>query len=209
MFFGSVQRMKSVTAAEAGALAAWRVLEQQDRVGALVFNDNNIIEIRPQRSRSNVMRILQAVVQQNRALSTQSVSNSNPAMFNQVLRRCDQLTKHDFLVCIISDCDGQDEESRRLLTRIAWHNDVLFGFVFDSLEAELPAAGPLVFANGEQRLEVDTGQRSLRDRYSQNFSELRSEGRHFLQQRETPVIPLNTTDDVAEQVRRRLGKSVR
>src|SRR5262249_54987614 len=39
MFFGSVRSMKSVTAAEAAALAAWRVLSQQDRVGAVVFND--------------------------------------------------------------------------------------------------------------------------------------------------------------------------
>ena len=35
MFFGSVKNMKSVTAAEAAALAAWRVLAQKDRVGAL------------------------------------------------------------------------------------------------------------------------------------------------------------------------------
>lgn len=203
MFFGSVKRMKSVTAAEAAALAAWRVLDQQDRVGALVFNDHDIVEIRPQRSRSNVMRILQAVVAKNRELSIRS--DSNPAMFNQVLQRCDQLAKHDFLICMISDCDGQDDESRRLLTRIAWHNDLLFGFVFDPLEAELPAVGSLVFANGSQQLEVDTGRRQLRDRYRDGFAELRAEGRQFLQHRETPVIPLDTSQDVAEQVRHRLG----
>src|ERR1700754_2540097 len=38
-FFASVRNMKSVTAAEAAALAAWRVVDQKDRVGALVFND--------------------------------------------------------------------------------------------------------------------------------------------------------------------------
>src|SRR5215510_13575283 len=57
MFFGSVRKMKSVTAAEAAALAAWRVLAQQDRVGALVFDDSHIEEVRPHRSRANVMRI--------------------------------------------------------------------------------------------------------------------------------------------------------
>src|SRR6187431_225997 len=34
MFFGSVKNMKSVTAAETAALAAWRVLAQKDRIGA-------------------------------------------------------------------------------------------------------------------------------------------------------------------------------
>lgn len=205
MFFGSVQRMKSVTAAEAAALAAWRVLEQQDRVGALVFNDSDVVEVRPHRSQSAVMRILEAVVEQNHALSAQGGPRSNPGMFNEALRHSDRLAKHDVLVCIISDGSGQDEETRRLLTRISRHNDVLFAFVHDPLEAELPAAGPLVFGDGEQQLEVDTGQRGLRERYSADFAGTRTEGRHFLLHRETPVIPLNTRDDVAEQVRRRLG----
>ena len=39
MFFGSRERMKSVTAAEAAALAAWRVLGGGDRVGAMIFDD--------------------------------------------------------------------------------------------------------------------------------------------------------------------------
>jgi uncharacterized protein (DUF58 family) len=54
--------MKSVTAAEAAALAAWRVLAQKDRVGALVFNDTEVAEICPQRSRATVMRILNEVL---------------------------------------------------------------------------------------------------------------------------------------------------
>src|SRR5262245_697680 len=81
MFFGSVKNMKSVTAAEAAALAAWRVLAQKDRVGALVFNDVEIREIRPQRSHSTVMRILEAVLEQNHALSLSTGVRANPTMF--------------------------------------------------------------------------------------------------------------------------------
>src|ERR1700742_3614630 len=47
MFFGSVKNMKSLTAAEVTALAAWRVVAQKDRVGAIVFNDTKIAEVRP------------------------------------------------------------------------------------------------------------------------------------------------------------------
>jgi uncharacterized protein (DUF58 family) len=197
--------MKSVTAAEAAALGAWRVLEQQDRVGALVFNDREIVELRPQRSQGSVMRILQAIVKQNRALAVDRGLRSNPSMLNDVLRRCDRLARHDCLVCIVSDAAGQDLQNRQLLTRIAHHNDVLFAFVHDPLEGELPDAGPLVFGDGRAQLEVDTGQRALRDSFRSGFEALRAAGRHFLLQRETPVIPLNTRDDVAEQVRARLG----
>ncbi len=205
MFFGSVARMKSVTAAQAAALAAWRVLQQQDRVGALVFNDSDIVELRPHRSRAAVLRILHAVVEQNRALAVDRGLRSNPEMFNEALRRCDRIAKHDCLVCIVSDATGHDDESRRLLTRIAQHNDVLFAFVFDPLEADLPTAGSLVFGDGEEQLEIDTSSGSLRESFRADFAATRAAGREFLLQRETPIIPLDTRDDVADQVRRRLG----
>jgi uncharacterized protein (DUF58 family) len=205
MFFGSVKNMKSVTAAEAAALAAWRVLAQKDRIGALVFNDSTVTEIRPQRSNAAAMRILHAVVEQNHALSHEAGISPNPGMFNETLRRCERLAKHDCLVCIISDGAGQDEESRRILTRIAQHNDVLFAFVHDPLEAELPEAGALVFGDSVRQMEVDTGSRKLRDGFRAGFAQQRAEGRKFLLHRETPVIPLNTTEAVSDQLRRLLG----
>src|SRR5580765_2610129 len=45
MFFGSRRAMKSVAAAEAAAIGAWRVLGAGDRVGAVVFNDRDFIEV--------------------------------------------------------------------------------------------------------------------------------------------------------------------
>src|SRR3954462_15485055 len=55
MFFGSQRSMKSVTAAEAAAISAWRVLGAGDRVGAIVFNDTELAEFRPRRSRATVL----------------------------------------------------------------------------------------------------------------------------------------------------------
>lgn len=209
MFFGSVKNTKSVTAAQAAALAAWRVIEQKDRVGALVFNDSQIVEVRPRRSHSTVMRILDAILKLNHELSVQAGTRANPARFNEVLRRCEQQAKHDALVCIISDGTGNDDESRKILTRMARHNDVLFAFVHDPLEAELPAAGPLVFGDGARQLEVDTNRRGLRERYRTAFAEQRAAGRRFLLHRETPVLPLSTAEDVPTQVRRMLGVRLR
>jgi uncharacterized protein (DUF58 family) len=40
MFFGTSDRMKSVTAAELAALGAWRALDVGDRVGLVGFNDD-------------------------------------------------------------------------------------------------------------------------------------------------------------------------
>ena len=69
MFFGSRRAMKSVVAAEATALAAWRVLQAGDRVGALVFDDQDVVEIPPQRSEQQVLRILDTVVKKNQGFT--------------------------------------------------------------------------------------------------------------------------------------------
>jgi uncharacterized protein (DUF58 family) len=209
MFFGSVRNMKSVTAAEAAAVGAWRVIAQKDRVGALVFNDSRIEEIRPQRSHATVMRILYTLIAQNNALSLHADLRANPKMFNEVLRRTARLAKHDYLVCLITDAFGNDADTPELLTRIAQHNDVLFGFVHDPLETELPDAGPLVFSDGARQMEIDTARRPLRAKFRDTFAEIRARGRRFLLQRETPVVPLSTKEGVAEQLRRYLGAKLR
>jgi uncharacterized protein (DUF58 family) len=209
MFFGSVRYMKSVTAAEAAALAAWRVLEQHDRIGALIFDDARVTEIRPQRSETTVMRILQALQKANHALAVASGRKANPALFNEALRSCERVAKHDCLIAVVTDGFGQDAESQRILTRIARHNDVIMGFVFDPLEADLPDAGLLVFGDGAQQVEADTGNRGFREKFRARFAEQRAAGREFLLHRETPVLPLDTTRGVAEQFRSYLGARLR
>ncbi len=205
MFFGSVKNMKSVTAAETAALSVWRVLAQKDRIGALVFNDAGIEEIRPQRSQSAAMRILHAVLKQNHALSLGAGIHANPAMFNEVLRRVERLAKHDFLIGIISDGAGRSDETSALLTRIARHNDVLFFFIHDPLESALPDAGSLVFGDGWRQIEIDTSSSRLRQKFHASFSAQRAAARKFLLQREIPVLPLSAAEPTASQLRRQLG----
>ena len=117
MFFGTKLNMKSVTAAESAALAAWRVLAAGDRVGALVFNDEKIAEIKPHRSKKNVMYILGEIVAQNHALDINSDIYSATDMLDKTLEKAVHLAKHDFLVCIISDFSGISDETERLIKR--------------------------------------------------------------------------------------------
>src|SRR6478672_7266527 len=68
MFFGSRLAMKSVAAAQAAAIGAWRVLGAGDRVGAIVFDDSGVAEFAARRSRATVLQILSTIVAKNRAL---------------------------------------------------------------------------------------------------------------------------------------------
>lgn len=204
MFFGSRVRMKSVVAAEAAALAAWRAVGVRDRVGAVVFSDADIAVVRPQRSRAAVMRTLNAVVERNRRLSADPTLRPNPAMLNAALERASRLATHDALVVLITDAAGADATTSRLVTEIARHNVVVVVFVFDALEADLPTAGGLVVGDGERQMELDAGGGLRRD-FAREFTERREAAKHFLIVRDAPVLPLDTERDVVDQILHGMG----
>ena len=104
MFFGSRRAMKSVVAAELCALGAWRTLHSGDRVGGIVFNDQQIVDLRPQRSQTAVLRLLHEVTQMNHAL-TQKDPRPATVTLNQALEAAARRAHHDYLVVVISDLD--------------------------------------------------------------------------------------------------------
>jgi uncharacterized protein (DUF58 family) len=198
--------MKSVAAAEAAALAAWRGAAAGDRVGAIVFADADLAELRPQGRSRAVMRILHELVRFNGALEAAATSPGNPQAFNAALRRAARLATHDWLICLITDAAGADAETGELVTRMSAHNDVLTIFVYDPIEAELPDIGAAVVADGALQLEVDTAARSLRRRFADSFTQRRRRIGTFSRERMIPVLDIRTDHDVAEQLRDILGR---
>ncbi len=160
MFFGSRDRLKSVTAAELAALAAWRALAVGDRVGAIVFSDTELVEVRPQRSRRTVMEILGHVVRQNHALSAESEVTPNPEQLNRVLEKARILAPHDALVVLISDGLGIDDQTQRLTAGLVAHNDVLALLVHDPLRVD-PAGVRVTVSDGARQMDLDLADPSV------------------------------------------------
>jgi uncharacterized protein (DUF58 family) len=150
-------------------------------------------------------KILQTVVDKNKALRADADIRSEPAMLNRVLDAVGKFAAHDYLVAIISDFDGVDSETRRLVSRLAQHNDVIAVPVYDPLATDTPEAARLVVSDGELQVDIDTGRDSIRQRLSQ-FSDERL-GAIFAWQRElgVPVLPITTETDALEQMRHLMG----
>src|SRR5215471_10104626 len=140
MFFGSRLSMKSVTAAQAAAIGAWRILAAGDRVGGIVFNDSDLAEVRPRRSRATALQILSTIVARNQALGVGRGLATAPSMLNTALQRARRLALHDAAVIIISDFDGADDETRKMIGAMTRHNDVVGLLVHDPLQSDLPAS---------------------------------------------------------------------
>jgi uncharacterized protein (DUF58 family) len=207
MFFGSRWKMKSVVAAEAAAVAAWRVLSTGDRVGAVIFNDSELSIVPPHRSQERVVQILKQIIEKNHQLNASSDVEPGPQMLNQALQRVAALARHDCLICLIGDGTGIDADTRKYVTRLTEHNDVLSVFIHDPLEQEIPEAGRLVFSDGSNQLEFNTEDKALRDAYARDFQQRIERMKSTSRKHSIPLLPVHTAAPVLEQVRDLLGKN--
>src|SRR5262245_30874151 len=206
MFFGSRKAMKSVAAAEAAAIGAWRVLGAGDRVGAIVFDDRALAEFRPRRSRSTVLQILMAIAAHNCALGVGGGITASPAMLNKALAQAQRRALHDATVIIISDFDGADDETRKMVGDISRHNDVVALLVHDPLQSDLPASASMTVTDGELQIHVEVGRESVRQSISEATQERLKGVFAWTRELGVPVLPLSAAEETAPQLRRLLGR---
>ena len=204
MFFGTRDRLKSVTAAELAALGGWRALDVGDRIGAVLFNDERLVELRPERSEKSQMAILHGLIGMNHALRADSRVTPAPDMLNRALERALRLAPHDVLVVIVSDFFGVDARTERLTARIAAHNDILGVLVHDPMRVE-PAAELLRVGDGSRQAEIDLRDARLRERLVADYLDEQRRITRFLRRLSAPLLMVSNEGDVIEQVRRLLG----
>jgi len=204
MFFGSRLNMKAVTAAEAAALAAFRILEQGDRVGGIVFGDRDIAEIRPQRSRVALNRFLAALAEAN-ALLRADAPPVEALSLTRVLRAVARIAPRNHLVIVLSDFDVVDDKTERLVSGLSRHNDLVLGLVSDPFADDIPEGLRFVVSDGVLQAEVDTGDRrahdSLRDLARGRLAAVLDWQRRY----GVPVLPLSAAEETLPQLRRLMG----
>ncbi|WIY26097.1 DUF58 domain-containing protein [Parasedimentitalea psychrophila] len=204
MFFGSVLNMKSVTAAECAALAAFRILDQGDRVGGIVFGDETIAEIRPQRSRAALNRFLTAIADANSQLRADA-PNVAPMGLDRVLKSVSRIAPRNHLILVFSDFDVITDLTRKLVSGLSRHNDLVLGLVSDPMADDLPEDLHLVISDGQFQAEIHTGNktvhRDLREMSQGRLAEVLDWQRTL----GVPVLPLSSAEDSLTQMRRLMG----
>ncbi|ASP33499.1 DUF58 domain-containing protein [Labrenzia sp. VG12] len=205
MFFGSRLNMKSVTAAECAALAAFRIFDQGDRVGGLVFGDEAIAEIRPRRGRTALTSFLTALSDANGLLRAEAPSVS-PMPLNRVLQNVARIARRDHLVLVFSDFDEIDETTHRLVANLSRHNDLVLCLVSDPFADLVPAGIRIIVSDGTLQAEIDTGDRSVHQRLQDMAIGRLAEILDWQRRYGFPVMPLSSGEDSVAQMRRLLGQ---
>ncbi|MEX0281826.1 MAG: DUF58 domain-containing protein [Arenibacterium sp.] len=204
MFFGSKLNMKSVTAAECAALAAYRILDQGDRVGGIVFGDETIAEVRPKRSRAALQQFITVLAEANAYLRADA-PDVDPVPMNDVLRAVAKIAPRNHLVLIFSDFAEVDQTTRKLVSGLSRHNDLVLGLVSDPYADDLPPKTQLVVSDGRLQIAVDTGDRAavtaIKDMAKGRIADILDWQREI----GVPVLPLTSAEDSLTQMRRIMG----
>ena len=169
MFFGSQIRMKSVSAAHTAALMAFKALEMGDRVGAVVYNNDEVKFFKATSSKNNVVQIMTEIQRQNHLLNAANSDNTKGNLASS-LKILTTLAKHDDLVVLIGDGRALDEETAKHITRINMHNDVIGVLVYDPMEEEIVKSPSLFFTDGVDTVDVDSSDKGFIQRYAQRLS---------------------------------------
>ncbi len=207
MFFGGQHCFKSVTAAHAAALMGWAALNNNDRIGALVFNDREEQDIRPKRSRHTLLSVLRAIQQFNQELNS-PLPPVDAVPLSQRLSDLRRIVKPGSAIMILSDFHDLDRTCDEQLYQLARHADVTLLHVSDPLEMQLPEDVRLTVSDGQQRRTLDTGNAQLNQAYQQEFAHHLQHLQALTNQLGLPLLNLSTGNSPLLQLQTLFGKHV-
>ena len=204
MFFGTRHAMKSVIAAEAAAMAAFAILEQDDRVGGIVVTDTRLLQQRPQRNRRALTRFLTELASANQALNADAPV-AEPTSLDQVLQAVANIARRDHLVLLISDFDVVGPATERLLSGIARHNDVILVPVVDPTGEAVPKSLVSAISDGDLQATLDTRSADTLEAMDLFNRQRRQIIEDWHLRYGLPVAQLSTGEDTLPQLQRLLG----
>src|SRR6476660_2088513 len=191
--FGSTTQSKRELAADLACLLAFSAIRNNDKVGLVLFSDQVELFIPPKKGRSHTLRLIREILyfepQGRGTLPSLALDYLN----HVVTRRS--------VVFFISDF--QAEDFSRALTITGRRHDFIAVRIDDEREEVLPDVGIITLEDAEtgEQIEINTGDRRTRTRFSEAARALRAEVSHVLRRNNIDTISLRTSDDYLPALR--------
>tara|TARA_A100001015_G_scaffold152187_1_gene168725 strand:- start:446 stop:1312 length:867 start_codon:yes stop_codon:yes gene_type:complete len=158
--FGTQQQFKREILTEISATLAFSALQNNDKVGLLLFSDQVELFIPPKKGRFHILRIIRELLEFQ--------PKNKKTSINATLEFLSGILKKKAIVFLLSDFIDQNYENT---LRIAAKKHDLTGIrVYDAKEERLPNLGilPMVDAETGRVQWVNTQSKKVRDRYEKN-----------------------------------------
>ena len=165
--FGTTKRYKKELAAEVSAVLAFAAIQNNDRVGLIIFTDRIEKFVPPRKGLHHVLRVVREAL-----YFTPKDKGTDIA---SALRYLDNVIKRRAVTFVISDFLAKD--FKKPLSIANKRHDVVAITITDPREAELPNSGivELVDAETGRSFTIDTSSEKVRARYAKKASDIHKE----------------------------------
>jgi len=195
MHFATRGAFKSVRAAQTAALIGWSAVGNGDRLGGLVFSENEHVELRPALGRRAALRLFRSITQDSMWNPGAPQTPEGRSDVEHTLSRLTRVARPGSLIFLMSDFRDLGEQFEQNLRQLAGHCDVFIVHFFDPIEADLPPPGYYRIRSGTRTIAIDTDSETSRRRYSLQFEERHELLRNLTKIPSVRLIDCATTQD--------------
>jgi uncharacterized protein (DUF58 family) len=159
--FGTQEHLKRNLITEIAALLSFSAIENNDKIGVIMFSDQVEKYIPPQKGRKHILRIIHELLEfQPRSKGT-DISESLRYLTNVIKKRCTAFLISDF----------RDKGYARSLQVANNKHDVAALHIYDRRETSLPAVGLIRVLDAETGRErwIDTSRSRVRESYAMKW----------------------------------------
>ena len=157
-FFGTTHQFKRDVLTEIAATLAFSALQNNDKVGLLLFSNQVELFIPPKKGRSHILRIIRELLEFTPENRTTDIGSA--------LAFLSGILKKKAIVFLLSDFMDKDYDKT---LRIAAKKHDLTGIrIYDKLEEEMPKLGivPMIDAETQQTQWINTSSKKVRQQYA-------------------------------------------
>jgi len=160
-FFGTDKQFKNEIVTEIAATLAFSALQNNDKIGLILFSDEIELFIPPKKGKSHVLRIIRELLEHK--------PNSKKTDVAMALKFFSKVIKKKAIVFVLSDFITS--EYRETLKIVSGKHDVTGIRVYDKNEAQIPALGVVQMQDQEsgEYVLVNTFSKSVRNQYKAHY----------------------------------------
>lgn len=162
-FFGTTDQFKRDIITEISATLAFSAIQNNDKVGLLLFSNEIELFIPPKKGKSHVLRIIRELIEFQPKSKKTDVA--------MALRYLSQVMKKKAIVFLLSDF--MDDEYDSPLKIASKRHDITGIRIYDKYEVEMPKIGivPMEDVETGNVILVNTNNRNIRNSYKANYLE--------------------------------------
>ena len=192
--FGSTTILKKNLIAEISAVLAFSAIQNNDKIGAILFSDKIEKFIPPQKGKSHILRIIRELIEYEPQNQETNISEALRYLTNAIKKRCTAFILSDFI-----DLDGDSTNPRfkDALTIANNKHDVVGIRVYDKRETEMPAVGLVKLKDAETNAYkwIDTSSSTTRRIYSEWWNQTSTNLKTVFSRCQVDWVSISTEED--------------